>query len=156
MTRSPFGSVRARVVFVQVVIIAGLIAYFKILVPRIEKARAAAETAKREETIRSFVQSVVVEAGGQEAEAPAKDGEASARAQRLRFTPSVSEVEQALGAPDQTMTDFRGGHHLTWIGTRHKLDVSFDKGRLYALTLSDLATGHGMTVYGSSVQYRQF
>ncbi len=156
MTRSPFGSVRARVILVQVVIFAGLIAYFKILLPTIEKARAAAEVAKREEKITSFVQSVVVEAGVQEAEASAKDGEASARARRLRITPSVSEVQQALGAPDQTMTDFRGGQHLTWIGTRHKLEVSFDKGRLYALMLSDLATGHGMTVYESSVQYRQF
>ena len=54
------------------------------------------------------------------------------------------------------MTDFRGGQHLTWIGTRHKLAASFNKGRLYALTFTDLTTGHGMQVFESSAQFRSF
>jgi hypothetical protein len=54
------------------------------------------------------------------------------------------------------MTDFRGGQHLTWIGPRHRLEASFDKGRLYALTLTDLQTGHGMQVFESSAEWRAF
>lgn len=156
MARFGLGSVRARVILVQLVIFAGLIAYFKLVLPRIEKSRATAEVAGREERIAAFVQSTVVEVGGSETDASVRNDEAAAPAKRLRITPSVDEVQQALGAPQQSMTDFRGGQHLTWMGTRHRLEVSFDKGRLYALTFTELATGHGMTVYRSSAQFHPF
>ena len=79
-----------------------------------------------------------------------------ARPQQLRIFPPVDEVQQALGAPSASMTDFRGGQHLTWIGTRHSLEVSFDKGHLYALTLTDLESGHGATIYESPTFWRKF
>ena len=154
----PFGlgSVRTRVIIIQVGIVIGVMIWYKLFLPEIQKARAAAEAAKREQRIESIVQSIVAEAAGRENDAPATQGETRGRPQRLRITPPVEEVQQQLGAPDTNMTDFRGGQHLTWIGTRHKLEASFDKGRLYALTLTDLQTGHGMQVFESSAQWRAF
>ena len=173
-------TVWTKAIIIQVMILAGLIAYFKVALPRIEKARAEAAAAEREQRIESFVQSVVVEAPGRENDAPAANGEKSprsqlfprllgqwqrppasngatrARPQRLRITPAVDEVQEALGAPEQNMTDFRGGQHLTWTGKSHKLDLSFNKGGLYALALTDLQTGKGMTVFESSAQWQQF
>jgi len=87
---------------------------------------------------------------------PTVDGVRRVRPQRLRITPAVGDVQQALGVPDQSMTDFRGGQHLTWLGTRHQLEAAFDKEHLYAVTLTDRQTGHGMTVYESSAHYRPF
>lgn len=173
-------SARTKAIIIQVVVFAGLIAYFKVALPRIEKARAEEAAAKREQRIESFVQSVVVEAAvrendapatneeqnprsqlfprllGQWQRAPASNGATRARPQRLRITPAVDEVRETLGAPEQNMTDFRGGQHLTWTGKSHRLDLSFNKGRLYALALTDLQTGKGMTVFESSAQWQQF
>lgn len=149
-------SVRTKVIVIQVVIVAGVILWFKLALPSIRKERAAAEAVQREERIESFVQSVVVETGRPEADVPPAAGGRPARPQRLRILPSVDEVQQALGAPGTSMTDFRGGQHLRWIGTRHSLGVSFDKGRLYALTLTDLESGHGTTIYESPAFWRQF
>ena len=173
-------SVWTKAIIIQVVIFAGVIVYFKVALPRIEKARAEAAAAEREQRIEAFVQSVAVEAAGREDDAPAANEEKSPRAQlfprllgqwqrapasngatrarpqRLRITPAVDEVQEALGAPEQNMTDFRGGQHLTWTGKSHKLDLSFNKGRLYALALTDLRTGKGMTVFESSAQWQQF
>lgn len=151
-----FGSVRTRVIIVQVVIVAGVIAWYKIFWPGIQKERAAAELARREERIEALVQSMVIEAAPRENDAPSAPGETRQRPQRLRFTPPVNEVQQALGAPDTSMTDFAGALHLTWIGTKHSLELSFDKGRLYALTLTDLASGHGLQVFESPAQWRKF
>ncbi len=151
-----FGSVRTRVIIVQVAIVVGVIAWYKVFWPEIQKERAAAETARREEKIEALVQAMVVEAAGPETGALAGEGETRARPQRLRITPSVDEVEQELGAPDTNMTDFRGGQHLTWIGSRHSLELAFDKGRLYALTLTDLQSGHGVQVFESATQWRAF
>ena len=69
--------------------------------------------------------------------------------QRLRSTFSPQEAESTLGVPDATTTDFGGGQHLTWLGTTHKLEASFNAGRLYCLALEDRATGHGVLVYDS-------
>jgi hypothetical protein len=149
-------SVRAKAILIQLAIVVGLIAWFKIFLPEIERARAAAETAERERRIQSLVQTVVAEELRPDDGAPAGGGEAGGHPQRLRVTPPVREVQEALGAPDQSMTDFRGGQHLTWIGTNHKLEASFNKGRLYALTLVDLRSGHGATVFESSSQWRPF
>ena len=151
-----FGSVRTRVILVQVVILAGVIAWYKVFWPQIQKERAAAEAAGREQKIQALVQSMVIEAAGRESNGAAAPGQMPARPQRLRFTPPVDEVQQELGAPDTSMTDFRSGQHLTWIGTKRSLELSFDKGRLYALTLTDLQSGHGMQVFESPAQWRAF
>lgn len=151
-----FGSVRTRVILAQAAVVVGVMAWYKLFLPGIRKERAAAEAARREQKIEALVQSMVIEAAGRENDAPATPGSTRQRPQRLRFTPPVDEVQQALGAPDTNMTDFRGGQHLTWVGTRHSLELSFDKGWLYALTLTDRQSGHGMTVYQSAVQWRAF
>jgi len=156
MARWGFGSVRTRTIVIQVAIVAGVILWLTLALPKIQKERAAAELARREQKIESFLQSTAVERVGEEIEVPTVEGVRRVRPQRLRITPAAGDVQQALGAPDQSMTDFRGGQHLIWIGTRHKLEASFDKGRLYAVTLTDLQTGHGMTVYESSAQYHPF
>ena len=151
-----FGSVRTRVILVQVAIVAGVIAWYKLFLPGIQEDRAAAEAARREQKIEALVQSMVIEAAGRENDTPETPGSTRQRPQRLRFTPPVDEVQQELGAPDTSMTDFRGGQHLTWVGTSHSLELSFDKGRLYALTLTELKTGHGMQVFESAAQWRAF
>ncbi|MGD0922537.1 MAG: hypothetical protein ABSA70_12350 [Terriglobia bacterium] len=156
MARWGFGSVRTRTIVIQVAIIAGVILWLTLGWPRIQQERAAAQLARREQKIESFLQSTVVERAGEEIEVPTVDGLRRVHPQRLRITPAVGDVQQELGAPDQSMTDSQGGQHLIWIGTRHKLDASFDKGRLYAVTLTNLQTGHGMTVYESSAQYHPF
>lgn len=149
-------SVRTKAILIQALIILGLIVWFKLVLPIIQNERAADELARHEQKIESLVQSMVVDAAGPETDAPAKHGAKPARPKRLRFTASVEDIQRALGAPDTSMTDFRGGQHLTWIGTRHKLEASFNKGRLYALALVDLQTGHGMTVFEWSAQWQQF
>jgi hypothetical protein len=146
---------RNRALVIQVGIVAVMIAFYKFGVPRIEAARARAAAAERELNINAFFQSVAVEAGGSEAQAP-EGGEKGSHPKRLQRTPDVREVEQQLGAPDESMTGYGGAEHLTWIGTRHKLQGSFNKGQLYALTIFDLQTGHGEAVFESSAQWRAF
>ncbi len=149
-------SVRTRVILIQGLILVGVIAWFVIFLPRIEKERAAARVAERETKITAFLQSMLIEVGGPDDEPPAKGGGVPAHPQRLKTSASRDEVEGMLGAPDTTYTDFRGGQHLTWVGTRHRLEVVFDKGNLYALTYTDLQTGHGATVFESSAQWSPF
>lgn len=149
-------SVRTKAIVVQLVIVAGLVVWFKMALPRIERAREAAEVAERERKIQKFFDSMVVENTPSDADAPSAKGEKRAQPQRLRLAASVEDVERALGAPDANMTDFRGGQHLTWTGTRHKLEASFNKGTLYALTFTDLSSGHGTMVFESSAQWREF
>ncbi len=143
------GSVRTKAILIQVLIVVGLITYFKLALPWIRKEQAADRARQHEQQIESLMQSMVVDA-------PAPSGKDGPRPKRLRITASVEEIQEMLGAPDSSMTDFRGGQHLEWIGTRHKLTASFNKGRLFALALIDLQTGHGMTVYEWSAQWQQF
>jgi hypothetical protein len=145
-------SVRNRTIVIQIGIVAGLILFYMLALPGIRKARQAAASENREQRIMAFVHSVAVEVGS--AEDQAKPG--NKLPQHLRVTPQVGDVEQELGAPQEFMNDFMGGQHLTWIGARHKLRASFDKGRLYALTVTDLKTGHGMQVFESSAQWQAF
>jgi hypothetical protein len=120
-------SVKTKVLVVQALILSGLVVYFKVTLPRIEKARAAERLAAREQAIGNFFQDVTTEGGSD-----------AAPARRIRVTPDVVEVQRRLGAPDQSMTDFAGAQHLTWFGAQQKLIASFNRGRLYALTLTDL------------------
>ena len=132
----------------------GLAVCFKVALPRLEKDHAEARTAARERVIESFFESVTMEMPDGAAEAGDRIGTRNAR--RLHRTPDVGAVQQELGAPNQSMTDFAGAQHLTWFGKEHKLIASFNKGRLYALTVSDLAGDHGERVFESSAQWQRF
>ena len=153
-------STRNRVIVSQLVIILGLVVFYKLALPKIQQAREASETAAREQRIMALVHSLVAEVGKAEeptsGSAPDADDDSCGRPEHLRVTPQVGDVEQELGLPQQSVTDFMGGQHLTWIGTRHKLVASFNKGRLYALTITDMKTGHGRQVFESSAQWRVF
>jgi hypothetical protein len=156
VTRSDSGKISTRVIVIQLVIlifIAGVYAFVKIYVPQMEKARAAAELAERESRIQDFFDSMVAEDSSRAVEAP---GVGRAHPQSLRSTPEVGDVQQALGGPDTSTTDFAGGLHLTWIGTGHTLEASFNRGQLYALSFKDSSTGHGVNVYKSSAQWQPF
>ena len=156
MAPSDSGRIPKRVIVIQLVIIVGIIAFVKIYLPRREKAAAAAEIEARENRIEEFFKSMVVEDSSRRVEAFSADGNAQVHPQSLRSTPSMQDVEQALGAPDTSSTDFAGGLHLTWIGARHSLEGGFDRGRLYSLTLTNRSTGHGVTVFESSAAWRPF
>ena len=147
-------STRSKVILVQAAIIVGLVAYFKVALPKIERARMAARVIAREQAIHAFFQSVTTQVGS--ADAQEVDGGKSGNALRLRITPDVTEVQRQLGAPDQSMTDFAGAQHLTWFGKDRKLLASFNKGQLYALTISDLAGEHGERVFQTSAEYQKF
>jgi hypothetical protein len=136
-------------ILIQVGIVAALIVFYKVGMPKYEAARERAAVAEREQAITSFFESESVESGGA---GPAGGGQHK----RLRKAMEVNEVEQQLGAPDQTLTAYGGGQHLTWTGTRHRLRASFERGQLYALTMTDLESGHGEVVYESSAQWHAF
>ncbi|MGE5327199.1 MAG: hypothetical protein ACM3NO_09190 [Deltaproteobacteria bacterium] len=138
---------RNRIILTQIVIVVLLLGFYKLALPRIQKAREASATEEREQRMMDFVQSVVVDVGS---------GDESKTPQRLRVTPQVHDVELELGAPQESMNDALGGQHLTWIGTRHKLMGSFDKGKLYAVSVTDMKTGHGRQIFESSAQFRPF
>ena len=147
-------STRSKVILVQAAIVVGLVAYFKVALPRIEKGRMAARISAREQAIGTFFQSVTTQVGSAD---PQDAGESKAGgALRLRITPDVIEVQRQLGAPDQSMPDFAGAQHLTWNGNVRMLVASFNKGQLYALTISDLAGEHGERVFQTSAQYQKF
>lgn len=146
---------RNRAILIQGAIIVALIIFYKLALPKIQQAREAGAAAQREEKMMGFVHSVAVEVGGP-ANSSQSGSETDGIPQRLRVTPQVGDIEQELGAPQNYMNDFMGGEHLTWTGTRHKLVLSFTKGQLYALTLTNLKTGHGMQVFESSAQWRAF
>ena len=146
----------AKILLPQLAILLGLILYFKVALPRLEESQAEARVVARESAIESLLQTVTVEAANEKANTPAAVTAHSARPRRLRVTPEVEEIQRLLGSPGQNMTDFAGAQHLTWIGTNHKLVASFNKGRLYALTISDLAEEHGEKIYESSAQWQKF
>ena len=141
-----------RTISIQLVIVAGLVAWLKVYLPRSERRKAAAEAAERERKIEAFFANMVIE-DAREVAGP--DGE-TLHPQRLRATLSSSEVEQVLGAPRISNPDFRGGQHLTWIGTTHRLEAAFNKGRLYSLRIEDLRTEHGTVVFESSAYWQAF
>ena len=145
---------RNKVIAAQAVIVLLVVVWFKVYLPRMEKARAMAEVLARENRIEAFYQSMAVEDSSREVVPPG--GQAPTHPLQLRETPSVGEVEQALGAPGGEQRDFAGGMHLTWTGTRHTLEASFNHGRLYCLTFTDRQTGHGALVYESSQYWHPF
>jgi hypothetical protein len=151
------GSTRNRAIVIQLAIVAGLVGFYKLGLPKIQQAEQASDAASREQRILGFVHSAAVEVGSARTPAGTNEDAASGeRPEHLRVTPLVGDVEQELGAPQQSMNDFMGGQHLTWIGTEHKLVASFSKGQLYALTITNLKTRHGMQVFESSARWRTF
>jgi hypothetical protein len=153
------GAVPKRVILIQLAILASLAAFYGLYLPFRAKSRAEAEAEERELRIETLFQSLVVEdaspAGGG-VEVPGASGKTRAHPQRLNRTPSVGEVVRALGLPDRRATDFRSGLHLTWTGTEHTLQASFDRGRLYCLRWEDRRTGHGALVFESSFAWHPF
>ncbi len=149
MDSSPFGRAPWRVIVVQVVILLGLAAFFKFYLPYRSRQLAGQEVATREQKIDAFFRDSVEEDATQEIPVPLDGAVVRRHPQKLRVTFSPQEVESTLGVPTSVTTDFRGGQHLIWIGTTHKLEASFDAGRLYCLSLEDRTTGHGVLVYAS-------
>jgi hypothetical protein len=156
LTLPDSGKISTRLIIVQLALLAtvvGVYAYVKVYLPQAEKARAAAQIAQRESRIQDFFDSMVAEDPSRTVEAP---GVGRTHAQSLKSTPDVAEVQQTLGVPDTSTTDFAGGQHLTWIGTGHTLEGSFNRGLLYCLSIKDNSTGHGESVYAKSVQWQPF
>ena len=138
MVLSDSGGIPKRMILIQLVIIAGLIGFIEFYLPHMEKSQAAARLAQRENHIEQFFNSIV------------GDSNPGAQSHSLRSTPSMQEVEQRLGPPETGSTDFRGGLHLTWTGTRHSLQCSFYKGQLYYLTFTNRTTGEIVTASAPS------
>ncbi len=147
------GAVPVRTIAIQLALLAGVVAFYKLYLPHREKVRAAAAADERERRIEQILPSLVVEDASHEV--PASGG-GQVHPQKLASTPSVDEFEQALGVPDERRTDFRGGLHLIWSGTEHELEASFDHGRLYCLRVEDRRTGHGALIFESSWGWRPF
>jgi hypothetical protein len=147
------GRVSTRAIILQLVVLAGLLAFYKLYLPHLEKARAAAAAQERDRRIEALVRSLVVEDAGREV--PGAEG-GHVHAQKLASTPTMDEVEQTLGVPDKRTTDVRGGLHLIWVGTAHELEASFDHGHLYCLRWEDRRTGHGALVFESSWGWHAF
>jgi hypothetical protein len=150
------GGVKAKAIIVQLAIVAGLIAYLKVYIPRVRKERAVSEAQQREKKIESLFQSMAVEDPSREVALPSDGGKKLVHPQKLRSLATVEDVEQALGAADVRSGDFRGGLHLTWIGTDHKLEAAFNGDRLYCLRMEDRQTGHGALVFESSLNWVPF
>jgi hypothetical protein len=149
MYRFDSGRTPWRVILVQLIILTGLVAFYKLYLPHLEREKAMREAAEREQKIEAFFQKAVVEDTMQEIAVPLEGAIVQRHPQRLRATLAVEEVEAALGAPDVASTDFQGGQHLTWIGAAHKLQGSFSAGHLYCLAREDRSTGHGVMVFES-------
>jgi len=156
MRSSGFGRAPWRIFTIQLLILLGLAAFYKLYLPRHARDLAARAAATREQRINALFRESVVEDSTQEISVPLEGVVVKRHPQRLRTTFSPQEAESTLGVPDASTTDFRGGQHLTWLGTAHKFAASFNAGRLYCLTLEDRATGHGVMVYESATAWRPY
>jgi len=154
MGLSSSGSAAWRVFLIQLAIFAALLMGLKLYLPHRERVRAAEQVAERERRIDAFFQNGVEEDPRREVEV--NGGFTKRHPQRLRATPQVAEVEATLGAPDTSTADFRGGQHLTWIGTAHQLQASFNAGRLYCLVYEDRSTGEGVMVFESAMEWHPY
>ena len=146
---SDYGRVPWRIVLIQLAVLVGLLTFFKFYLPHRERAQVIQAVADREQKMENFFQGAVVEDTTHEVSVPLNGAVEKRHPQRLRATPQLEEVEGLLGAPDQSTTDFRGGQHLTWIGSAHKLEAAFNAGRLYCLSYEDRKTGQGVMVFES-------
>jgi hypothetical protein len=156
MTHSDSGNAPWRMILIQLGLLVGLLVFFRFYLPHHERQLAAERVALREQKIAAFVQSEVIE--DDDRQIPVfLDGEVVKRhPQRLRTTLSPDDVEENLGAPQTTMTDFSGGEHLSWVGTAHRLEAAFNKGRLYCVTYEDLSTHRGVLIYEDENQFHPY
>jgi len=154
MKPSDRGAVSKRLMAIQLAILASLAAFYFLYLPHRTKSQAEAAAEERELKIEALFQSLVVADTHTEVEVPGTGGDA--HPQRLNRTPPVDEIVQELGSPDRRTADFRGGLHITWTGTAHSLEASFDHGRLYCLRHEDLRSQHGALVFESSAAWRPF
>jgi len=156
MKPSERGAAPKRLLAIQLAILASLTAFYFLYLPYRTKSQAVAEAQERELKIEARFESLVVDDTRSEVELPASGGQVRGHPQRLNRAPTVDEFIDALGVPERRTVDFRGGLHMTWTGSAHSLEASFDRGRLYCLRREDLRTGHGALVFGSSVAWHPF
>ncbi len=147
MTHSESGNVPWRFILIQLLLLGGVLLFLKFYLPHHQRELEAQRLVQREQKITSFFQTSIVEDSSREISVPLDGAVVKRHPQRLRTTLSPEEVESELGVPNSTMTDFQNGQHLTWVGTTHRLEAAFDKGRLYCLTWEDLASHRGVLVY---------
>jgi hypothetical protein len=145
-----------RVIMIQVLLLSGLAAFFKLYLPHYTRGVASREAATRERRINDLFQNAVEQDTTQEISVPLDGAVVKRYPQKLRLVLTPQEVEDSLGVPATMTTDFRGGQHLTWFGTSHKLEASFNAGRLYCLTLHDRSTGHGVMVFAAPTSWHPY
>ena len=156
MVSSNSGASWSRIILIQLIIVAGLGLYLLFYLPGAAKRRAAAQAAGRERRIQTFARTMLVPDPAREISASGPDDESLSHPEKLLQAEPVDQVQQALGAPTSENADVNGGQHLTWTGTRHQLQAAFNKGVLYNVTYSNIATGHGVSVYESSGYFQAF
>ena len=156
MRFSSFGRAPWRVILIQLLILAAIFAFYKLYLPHRAHDLAVNAAASREQKINALFQDSITEDSAHEISIPLEGVIVKRHPQRLRIALSPQDAESTLGVPDATTTDFQGGQHLTWLGTTHKLEASFNAGRLYCLALEDRATGHGVMVFESPSSWRPY
>ena len=149
MTTSDSGGAPWRFILIQVVILGGILLFFKFYLPHHERKLAAERVAQREQRIAEFIKENVVENSARQVSVPLDGTIVTRHPQKLRAIASPENIEAELGVPNTSTVDFQGGQHLTWVGTSHKVDAAFNKGRLYCVTWEDLPTHRGAFVYES-------
>lgn len=145
-----------RVIVIQVALLLSLALFFKFYLPHHARGMAARAASLREQKINTLFQNAVEQDSLEEISVPLDGTIVKRHPQKLREALSPQDAESVLGVPDTSTTDFRGGQHLTWIGAKHRLEASFNAGRLYCLTLEDRSTGHGVMVFASPYQWHPF
>jgi len=148
-----FGAAWTRPILIQLAILAALAAVLKFYLPGMEKRREAAAASEREAKIQAFARTMIVNDLTRDIPSGPNAGN---HPQKLLRPDSIGEVQSALGAPTFESRDFRGGDHLTWTGTDHRIDAAFDSGILYNLMYEDIHSGHGVTVYESSASWQTY
>jgi hypothetical protein len=156
MRSSSFGRAPWRVIGIQVLILSGLAVFFKFYLPRHARDLAERAAAAREHEINTLFENSVEQVSTQEISVPLDGAIVKRYPQKLRIVLSPHEAESTLGVPDSSTTDFAGGQHLTWTGTTHKLEASFNAGRLYCLNLENRSTGHGVMVFESPTSWHPY
>ena len=149
MPSSRFGRAPYRFMIIQLLLLGGLAAFEKFGIPRLRHQSDSQAAAAREQKTNALFQDSVEEDARREISVPLGGKIVKRHPQRLRATFSPQEAEATLGVPTTSTTDFRGGQHLTWLGTDHQLTASFNAGRLYCLAREDRATRHGVMVFES-------
>jgi hypothetical protein len=147
------GATWMRAIVIQAAIIVVLAAVLKFYVPGMEKRREAALIRERETRIQAFARTMIIDDPSRDIPSGPNAGR---HPQKLLRQDTVDEVQSALGAPTSESRDFRGGDHLTWTGTDHRLEAAFDKGVLYNLMYEDIHTGHGVTAYESGAYWQTY